>query len=195
MLRYIEGDGPTGWPDPMPPYVWNESSLVGAAKLLRRYHDALNGFVPPSTAQWRIDSAEIDVISHNDVAPFNTVFRNGRPIAMVDFDLAGPGRRIWDVAVGVWRWVPLSTGPSRYPRNVAERVRLFCDSYGLGPERVEVIDVLIARMGDLRMFARREAARGDPGFVKIVGWFPDDSFLLDNIAYVKAHRDEMAAAL
>jgi Ser/Thr protein kinase RdoA (MazF antagonist) len=142
-----------------------------------------------------MNSSETQVICHNDVAPFNSVFRSGQLLAMVDFDLAGPGRRIWDVAVGIWRWVPVSTGPKRYPRNVAERVRLFCDAYGLGSERAEVIDVLIARMGDLRAFARREAARGDPGFVKILGWFPDNSFLNENIAYVQAHRDELSADL
>jgi hypothetical protein len=195
MLQFIEGDGPTGWPDPMPEYVWRESSLVAAARLLRRYHDALDGFVEPPGARWRMNSAEAEVICHNDVAPFNSVFRNATPIAMVDFDLAGPGRRIWDVAVGVWRWVPVSTGPMRYPRNVAERVRLFCDAYGLGSERAGLIDVLIGRMRDLRSFALREAERGDPGFVKIVGWFPQESFLIENIAYVEAHRDELSADL
>ena len=195
MLRYIEGDGPTGWPDPMPEYTWSERSLVAAAKLLRRYHDALDGFITPAGARWRINSPETEVIRHNDVAPFNSVFRDGEPIAMVDFDLAGPGRRIWDVAVGLWRWVPVSTGPTRYPRNVAERVRLFCDAYGLGSERAGVIDVLIARMGELRAFARREAARGDPGFVKILSWFPDDSFLVENIAFVEARRNELSADL
>ena len=50
-------------------------------------------------------------------------------------------------------------------------------------------------MRALREIARREAARGDPGFVKILGWFPDDSFLVANIAYVEEHRDELAREL
>ena len=114
---------------------------------------------------------------------------------MVDFDGAGPGRRIWDVALGILRWVPASTDPSRYPRNAAQRVRLFCDAYGLGAERADVVDVLIARMRTLREFARREAARGDPGFAKIWSWFPNDSFLLEGIAFVESHRDELAGEL
>jgi hypothetical protein len=193
VLAFIEGEGPTGWPEPMPDYVWSDRGLVAAAALLRRYHDALDSFNPPSDARWRSDSREAEVICHNDIAPFNSIFRDELPVAMVDFDLAGPGRRIWDVAVGVWRWVPVSTGP--HSGNVAERVRLFCDSYGLGSERSGLIDVLITRMRALREIARREAARGDPGFVKILGWFPDDSFLVANIAYVEEHRDELAREL
>jgi hypothetical protein len=195
MLEYIEGEGPTGWPDPMPEYVWSEANLIAAATLLRRYHDALDGFRPPHGATWRIDSEATEVICHNDVAPFNSIFRDGRLVAMIDFDSAGPGRRIWDVALGILRWVPVSTDPSRHPRNAAVRVRLFCDAYGLGAERADVIDVLIARMRVLREFARREAASGDPGFAKIWSWFPNDSFLLDSIAFVESHRDELASEL
>ena len=114
---------------------------------------------------------------------------------MVDFDSAGPGRRIWDVAMGIWRWAPLKTGPARHPHDVAERIRTFCDAYGLGVERAGIIGVLIARMRTLREFARREVARGDPGFVKISSWAPNNSFLLDDLAYVESHRDDLSRHL
>jgi len=37
--------------------------------------------------------------------------------------------------------------------------------------------------------------RGDPGFTKIWSWFPNDSYLLDAIAYIEAHRDELSRDL
>ena len=58
VLAYIEGDGPLGWPDPMPDYVWSDANLIAAATLLRRYHDALDGFIAPPDAEWRIGSSE-----------------------------------------------------------------------------------------------------------------------------------------
>lgn len=195
VLAYIEGDAPTGYPDPMPEYVWHDTTLVAAAKLLHRYHDAQAGFASPEAARWRMPGSENEVICHNDVAPFNAVFRERRLFAMIDFDLAGPGRRIWDVATGIWRWVPvyMDTDPTLHER--ARRIRLFCDAYGLGPERRDVIDVLLQRQRAVRELARVEAARGDPGFAKIWSWFPDDSFMVEGIAFVEEHRAELARDL
>ncbi len=195
VLAYIEGDGPTGWPDPMPDYVWREANLIAAARLLRRYHDAQAGFKPPVPASWRWPSTAAEVICHNDVAPFNAVFRDGALRAMVDFDSAGPGRRLWDVAMGIWRWVPIKSDSDPTLRDRAARVRLFCDAYGLGPERKDVIDVLLDRQKAGREFVREGAARGDPGHAKIWNWFPNDTFGVDAIAYVEAHRDQLSRDL
>lgn len=195
VLAYIEGDGPTGWPDPMPEYVWRDANLIAAARLLRRYHDAQAGFTPPLLASWRWPSNSGEVICHNDVAPFNAVFRDGELFAMVDFDNAGPGRRLWDVAMGIWRWVPIYGDSDPTVRDRAARVRLFCDAYGLGPERKDVIDALLDRQKAGREFARGEVARGDPGFAKIWSWFPNDSYLVDAIAYIEAHRDQLSRDL
>jgi Phosphotransferase enzyme family len=47
------------------------------------------------------------VVCHNDLAPRNTVFREGSPVAFVDFDLASPAQPAWDVAHLAWQFVPL----------------------------------------------------------------------------------------
>lgn len=195
ILRYIEGDGPTGWPDPMPDYVWSDANLTAAVRLLRRYHDAQAGFAPPTPESWRWPSDTAEVICHNDVAPFNAVFRGSELFAMVDFDNAGPGRRIWDVAMGIWRWVPVYSDTDPTVRDRSARVRRFCDAYGLGPERKDVIDALLDRQRAGREFARAEIARGDPGFTKIWSWSPNDSYLLEAIDYIEAHREELSRDL
>ncbi|MDD6792702.1 MAG: phosphotransferase, partial [Thermobifida fusca] len=77
--------------------------------LLRRYHDATVGFVPPRDAVWQLpERAPREVICHGDVAPYNTVFRTGLPVAFIDFDAAHPGPRLWDLALAAYRFVPLS---------------------------------------------------------------------------------------
>jgi len=149
----------------------------------------------PCAGGWRWPSTAAEVICHNDVAPFNAVFRNGALWAMVDFDNAGPGRRLWDVAMGIWRWVPVQSDSDPTLRDRAARVRLFCDAYGLGPERKDVIDVLLDRQKAGREFVRDQAARGDAGFAKIWSWFPNGSFLVEAIAYTEARRDQLSRDL
>jgi hypothetical protein len=195
VLSYIPGDPATVSPPPMSHVIWGDTSLVAAAKLLRRYHDALDDFVPPSGATWQMPSDETETICHNDVGPPNTIFRGGEVVAMVDFDQAGPGRRIWDVAVGAWRWVPLSERAEQHPRDRARRLRVFCDAYGLGDERRMILDVLIARIRAIRELARKEVARGHPGYTMIWNWSANGSFLLGDIAYVEAHRDQLSRDL
>jgi Ser/Thr protein kinase RdoA (MazF antagonist) len=54
------------------------------------------------------DSSHHDVICHNDMATYNTVFVNDQPQAFIDFDTAGPGPRIWDVAYAAYTYAPLA---------------------------------------------------------------------------------------
>jgi len=43
-----------------------------------------------------------EVICHNDWTPWNALLCDGRVEVMLDWHLAGPGSRIWDVAKGVY---------------------------------------------------------------------------------------------
>lgn len=49
-----------------------------------------------------------EVICHNDVAHYNTVFVAGRPVAFIDRDPAAPGPRVWDLVYAAYRLVPLT---------------------------------------------------------------------------------------
>ena len=74
------------------------------------------------------------------------VFRGRKAVALIDFDLASPGSRVWDVACAARLWVPLrpdrDIGDARRGR-VLERLRLFVDSYRLpDPDRVRVVDAV-----------------------------------------------------
>ncbi|MCC8242693.1 phosphotransferase family protein [Saccharothrix luteola] len=61
---------------------WTDTQVVAAGALLRSLHDATR------------DSgltAGHPVICHHDPGPNNTVLRDGRPVAFIDFDTAAPG--------------------------------------------------------------------------------------------------------
>jgi len=173
VLSFVPGEVHPGWPEPLPQWMFeDEATLTAAAALLRRYHDSLDGFVPPPDARWRsVAPGAHEVICHNDWSPGNALFRGHTPVGMLDWDSAGPGSRVWDLASSAYRWVPLNprvTPPSLAAK--ASRFALFCESYGEGIARQDVFDTLTEQLLVDADFCEAEAATGDPGFAKLAGW-------------------------
>jgi hypothetical protein len=111
---------------PLPFDAWSDEALVHAARLMRRYHDATVGYAPAEDAVWRLQAPHgpHEVICHNDFAPYNLVFTNWRPHAIIDFDTAGPGPRIWDVSYATYRFVPLSSKEHSHSLGLTAPVRV-----------------------------------------------------------------------
>lgn len=177
VLQFIPGEVHEGWPDPMPRWIYeDEATLIGAAQLLRRYHDACAGFVAPPDARWRIVApGEHEVICHNDWSPSNALFRGRIPVVMLDWDGAGPGSRLGDVSLSAYGWVPLHpkqriaqdlalTLPQR-----AARLATFCRAYG-GVDPGAALDLLIELLPFHADNIQAEADAGDPGYTKLVSW-------------------------
>lgn len=77
--------------------------------MLRGYHDAVSDF--PIDENWQpIDNTPqpFEVICHNDFAIYNIIFNHKLPVGIIDFDNAGPGPRLWDIAYTLYTCVPLS---------------------------------------------------------------------------------------
>ena len=76
-------------------------------------------------------------IGHNDLQHANTVYAGGVPYAFIDWDLAGPGRPLDDVAQAAITFTPLHHGerfrPPGCPTATERMARLavFCDAYGV----------------------------------------------------------------
>src|SRR5437867_6172635 len=129
--RVRRGSCAFGWPEPIPDWVVDDDHLGEGARLLRRYHDLVEGFRPPAGARWRMVAPTAhEIICHNDWAPGNALFRERRLAVMLDWDMAGPGTRLWDVANSAYSWVPLYSGRRQLGIDAqARRLRLFCDAY------------------------------------------------------------------
>ncbi|WP_433335113.1 phosphotransferase [Spirillospora sp. CA-294931] len=135
---------------PLPGYAVTEESLVGVAELLRGYHEAVSSYEPPVGAPWDTAASNLDgepeLIGHCDVTPENVVFRERRPAALIDFDLARPTTRLYDVVTALRHWAPIADPADRdsllYSADVGARMRVFCDAYGL--ERDSRGEVLVA---------------------------------------------------
>jgi len=147
-LSFLPGDVPgNAYPD-CDPLIWTDEALVHTARLMRAFHDASRGYLVEAKASgWRnpyLEPDPDDVICHQDAAPYNLVYRDGLPVALIDFDNAAPGPALWDIAYTLYTTVPLSafepeTGkPSTlaYDRkthaaNRKRRILLFLQAYGL----------------------------------------------------------------
>ncbi|SEG56162.1 Phosphotransferase enzyme family protein [Thermomonospora echinospora] len=172
VLTWMPGETPGR---PMREYAATEEALRGVARLLRRFHDAVSMYEAPPDAPWDVAfTTNVDdppeLIGHCDVTPDNVVFRDGVPYGLIDFDLARPTTRLFDVVNTLRTWAPLADPADRdevFARldadAVGRRIRRFCDAYGLGrEERRRVLPVARLRFerSYLAMRARAERLGG-----------------------------------
>jgi len=195
ILEYIPGEPYAGAESPVPDRVFDEEHLVDAARLLRRYHDVVARFWPPLDARWRLVApTEHELICHNDWSPWNALFRDGELAVMLDWDLAGPGSRLWDLANTAACWVTLFSQAKLFSlEERAQRLRLFCDAYGL-EDRSSLLATIRLRNDFIARFIEERAGAGEPGFVTLAKW--NTPALMDNdIAFLAEHYSTFGRAL
>ncbi len=156
---------------PLTREMTTDASLMACARMLRRYHEAAT--IQPGWEElpWRYrdaDPGRWEVICHSDVAPYNIVYQEGAPVGLIDFDVAGPGPKMWDIAYAAYRLVPFAGdagcrvfGFSEPPDRMG-RLALFLDAYGLA-DRTGLLEMAITRVEGLRDDILARAAAGDPG--------------------------------
>ena len=133
VVSWVEGEAGS---IPVPP---DDDVLADIGRLMRRMHDAQDGF----------DSGA-EVVCHNDWWPGNLIFRDGRVVALIDWELAAPGTRLQDLARAAAWWAPLRPDNAARERGLdparrGERLRVLCDAYGLAAAgRARILDVAIA---------------------------------------------------
>lgn len=146
-----------------------DARLYAVARLIRAFHAATAGYSAPAEAIWYFPPrSPTEVICHGDLAPYNMVFHKGLPVALIDFDTAHPGPRIWDVAYAAYRFVPLTLAPGQGAVQVAEqarRLRLFVDAYELAEQdRAALVATAITRLKHLVAHMEEQATAGNEAF-------------------------------
>lgn len=177
ILSFIKGEAGN---DPVKAYMRSDENLKAIAKMLRLYHDAVSDFSVDSSWQ-SIDNTPqpYEVICHNDFALYNLIFEQTVPVGIIDFDVAGPGPRLWDIAYTLYTCVPLSrfyeqeNGERVYyqselhAQQIKERVALFINAYGehlIG----NLLDIVILRLEGLCKTIIRKAYEGDLAFQRMI---------------------------
>ncbi|MBR8744805.1 phosphotransferase [Nocardiopsis sp. MG754419] len=179
-LTFVEGD--VALP-PFPAWALRDKTLIEVAGLLRRYHEAAATVPFSSDASWPTalgDPGGGTVLCHNDPCLENVVFRDGHAVALIDFDLAAPGRPVWDLAA-----LAFYLGPTLDPASAAEsgfegldaprRLRLLADAYDMSAADREILPATVREYNEIsRAFVRGMVERGDPLFVRALerlgGW-------------------------
>lgn len=158
ILSFLPGH--VAWEPEQPAAVTSDESLVGAAELVRGFHDL--------TADTPLAAGGL-VVCHNDLAPKNTVYRDLggglRPVAFLDWDLAAPGERVHDVAHICWQFLDL--GPTVTDTGEAARkIRLIRDAYGLH-RHAPLIETILWWQDRCWRGIQAGALTGDPAAVRL----------------------------
>ncbi|MFM9448913.1 phosphotransferase [Streptomyces acidiscabies] len=201
QLTFIPGD--VALP-PFPDRAMTRSALASVGSLLRRLHESSAAVPVDPHAEWPRDLADPEggtMLCHNDVCPENVVFRDGRAAALIDFDLAAPGRPLWDVAMAARYWVPLidpASAAAYYPAGLdaPARLRVLADGYGLSPQaRADLPGVVEQATAVCRTFVTHRVTAGDPVYLQALtergGWDRWDRLQ----TWLTEHRETFRAAL
>jgi hypothetical protein len=175
MLSFVPGDVPR---NPLPPETAGEEVLVALARLIRALHEASAGWAPPPGAVWGGTPAsagpvtrQAELVSHRDYYPGNVVFRDGLPVALIDFDLAMPTTRLYDIANALWYWAPLRDPRDRAPAfadaDIPHRVAVFADAYGMTARHRAELAPFAVGMARRYHEDSRASAELDPVFRKL----------------------------
>ncbi|WP_261554935.1 aminoglycoside phosphotransferase family protein [Frankia tisae] len=197
VLTYLEG---TVGNYPMPAEVRSREAMETAVVILRRLHDLTAGVrLPEGDANPLRPETGSEVICHGDAAPYNYVFEGTRAVGLIDFDNAGPGRRIDDLAYFAYRFAPLcsddtfpdggwSAGIDRFGR-LARIFELYPDD-----RATELPDLIIGRLEAMKKSILMRVAAAGAGvpsraIKEHVGIYTRDQ------TFVDAHRGAIADAV
>jgi hypothetical protein len=168
VVTYAAGD--VVWPDHFD-LLESDQALEEIARLIRRYHDVAATFRPPADADWWDLAADPtgphELICHNDLAPWNLVRGPDGTWTFIDWDLAAPGRRSWDLGWALLSFIPLTPDRPLGEDAVVRRLRVFMAGYGAPQELESALDAAVERGAHEAARIREQADLGEAPFVKL----------------------------
>lgn len=170
---------------------FTDAQVHEAGMLLHLFHAATRGcpLLGKST-----------VICHHDPGPNNVVFKEARPIAFIDFDMAAPGEPLEDLGYMAWAWC-ISSKPTRQPVTVqCAQVRILIDGYGMDrAQRGGIFESILSRQARNIEFweHKRKQKQSNAGIVQatlekideVIDWTKREK------AYTEAHRTDFISAI
>jgi len=146
ILTFIPGD--VVYPDHFDRLMTDEG-LMAVARLIRDFHSSISSFDADRGYVWSDRGTgrhpHPELVCHNDLAPWNLVHTPDNRWVFIDWDLAAPGPRSWDIAWALLTFIPLMPSEATDVSRIEHRLRLFKESYGTRTIGPELIDVAVAR--------------------------------------------------
>ncbi len=140
------------------PGPFTDDGLSELGRVVRRLHDATATFVPPTDAcwfawhgrEWGSATGPDRIVSHCDLAPWNIVIRDELPVALIDWEFAGPVDELVAMAQVCWLNVKLhddivaETDGLPPLADRARQLRLLVDGYEMpAVQRVRLVQAMI----------------------------------------------------
>lgn len=136
-----------------------QGQLASMVRWAKSFHEAVADFEDPGP--WRFFGVdEPEIITHNDIAPYNACFEGDELVGVFDWDLAGPSTRLLELAHLAWNGVPLHR-----PIDVAlaaRRLEVIASTYD-GPSAHEILHAVPVRTQLAIDGIRTAIANGDEG--------------------------------
>jgi len=172
ILTYLEGRVvPIGLED------LTDAQLGSAARWLRRFHGAVAGF-PRGVRRWRFVERALEpaeIVCHHDSAMYNLAFDGDELAGVFDWDTAGPGIPLDDLAMLAWNSPLLRLGED--PAAAAHGLRVIADSYRAGahgaagapdvPSAAAILDHVVTRVTAATDRIEAGQRAGDPGMLRL----------------------------
>lgn len=80
--------------------------MPALGRMLKELHQATASFVPPADAVWRPwfgrRLGQPSIIGHCDTGAWNIIARDGMPMALIDWEEAGPVDPLVELAQACW---------------------------------------------------------------------------------------------
>lgn len=157
----------------------SDARLASGAAWIARYHAAVTGY-RPGRVRWRFVERDLDpgeIVCHHDATMYNMLVAepgSDAVVGVVDWDVAGPGTPIDDLAVLAWSGVPFYADPGAHEG--ARRLALLVDAYArqaaaLGlpaPTAVDVARHVVTRMTSATDRIAAGQAAGDAGMLNLL---------------------------
>ena len=126
-------------------------------------------------------------------------FRDGEAIALLDFDFAAPGRRLWDVAATARMWGTIGDPPDGRPDGSAfapQRLKTFASAYGIDPsEHEELYETLLTRDQVGIAFVQSHVDAGEDAFIQMWNDAGGAAKRARNRAWLESSHDLLLQAL
>jgi len=186
VLEFVPGNVA----DTLPPSSLNDLQRIG--RLIREFHDVVECFRPPVDAKWdvAIEPDREDLICHHDLAPWNLV-RHGDRWVFIDWDGAGPGSRLWDLAYAAHGFVPLRAAGN--PANDGPRLRALADGYDANEQqRYELPGLIEAHTRAMYTLLRSSSLTGQQPWARLWAeghgnhWGPAADYIAAHIEHWKS---------
>lgn len=191
ILSYIDGRTIAVDEEVAPDTVLGE-----ATAWLRRFHDVGARHRPEGPRVWRstgpdaVTPAEDQVVCHNDPGAYNWILRDGHFVGMIDWDQAGPGQPIDDLAFLCWSGIPLFR---EIPEaDAIRRLHLVVENYPRW-SAPELLDAIVRRMRTATDRIARGIDRGDAGMLSLAA-HGEPGRTMDRLADFESRVPELLAA-